>query len=210
MRTPSGTGISPRRCDFDGVPLLPLFLSCRAAVRAKTSATAATLQTDPQRRRELQETAREYLSLAQRLLHPPAPCLIGVGGLSGSGKSTLAHNMAPLVGAAPGAVVIRSDVIRKRLCGVDPLQRLGPEGYTAEMSRRVYGTVIDRASLVVRGGHAAIADAVFGRPSDREALEQAAKAAGVPFVGLWLDAPESELIARSGRRSEMRPTLTRK
>ena len=179
MRTRSGTGISPRRVDLDGVPLLPLFLSCRAAVRAKTSATAARLQTDPQRRRELQEMAREYLSLAQRLLHPPAPCLIGVGGLSGSGKSTLAHDLAPLVGAAPGAVVIRSDVIRKRLCGVDPFQRLGPEGYTTEMSRRVYGTVIDHASLIVRGGHAAIADAVFGRPSDREALEQAAKAAGV-------------------------------
>jgi hypothetical protein len=29
--------------DFDGVPLRPLFLSCRAAVRAKTSATAAHL-----------------------------------------------------------------------------------------------------------------------------------------------------------------------
>ncbi len=52
----------------------------------------------------------------------------------------------------------------------------------------------------VRGGHAAIADAVFARPSDREAMEQAAAATGVPFVGLWLDAPESELIARSERR----------
>lgn len=186
--------------DLDGLRLLPLFLSCRAAVRAKTSATAARLQTDPQRRRELQEMAREYLSLAQRLLHPPAPCLIGVGGLSGSGKSTLAQHLAPLVGAAPGAVVIRSDVIRKRLCGVDPLQRLGPEGYTTETSRRVYATVIEGASLIVRDGHAAIADAVFGRPSDREALEQAAKAAGISFVGLWLDAPGSELIARSGKR----------
>jgi aminoglycoside phosphotransferase family enzyme/predicted kinase len=186
--------------DFDGMPLLPLFLSCRAAVRAKTSATAATLQTDPQRRSELQETAREYLSLAQRLLHPPAPCLIGVGGLSGSGKSTLAHHVAPLVGAAPGAVVIRSDVIRKRLCGVDPFQRLGPEGYTAETSQRVYATVIDRASLVVQGGQAAIADAVFGRRADRDALEQAATRAGVAFVGLWLDAPGSALMARSGRR----------
>lgn len=186
--------------DFDGIPLLPLFLSCRAAVRTKTSATAATLQTDPQRRRELQDTAREYLSWAQRLLHPPAPCLIGVGGLSGSGKSTLAHEIAPLVGAVPGAVVLRSDVIRKRLRGVDPFTRLGPEGYRTDTSRRVYGAVIDRASFVVRGGHAAIADAVFGRPSDREAIEQVARAAGVAFVGLWLDAPASQLLARSGRR----------
>jgi len=27
--------------EFDGLPLMPLFLSCRAAIRAKTSATAA-------------------------------------------------------------------------------------------------------------------------------------------------------------------------
>ena len=186
--------------DLEGVPLLPLFLSCRAAVRAKTSATAARLETDPQRRPELQQRAREYLSLAQRLLHPPARCLIGIGGLSGSGKSTLAHDLAPLVGAAPGAVVLRSDLIRKRLCGVDPTERLGPEGYTDEVSRRVYASVIERASLTVRGGHAAIADAVFARASDREALEQAARVAGVSFVGLWLAAPVSELITRSERR----------
>jgi predicted kinase len=64
----------------------------------------------------------------------------------------------------------------------------------------VYATVTERAEVVVRGGHAAIADAVFARPSDREALERAAVAAGVPFVGLWLDAAESELVARSERR----------
>ena len=47
--------------DFEGIRLLPLFLSCRAAVRAKTSATAAALETDPKRRGELEETARAYL-----------------------------------------------------------------------------------------------------------------------------------------------------
>ncbi|MEO8070566.1 MAG: AAA family ATPase [Acidobacteriota bacterium] len=186
--------------DVDGIPLLPMFLSCRAAVRAKTSATAAALQDDPQRQRELQEMAREYLSWAQRFLHPPAPCVVGVGGPSGVGKTVLARGIAPLVGPAPGAVVLRSDVIRKRLLGVDPVQRLGLDGYSAEASRLVYATLIDRASRVVRGGHVAIADAVFGRLSDREALEQAAKAAGVAFVGLWLEASESDLVARAASR----------
>jgi uncharacterized protein len=32
--------------DLDGLPALPLFLSCRAAVRAKTSVTASALQSD--------------------------------------------------------------------------------------------------------------------------------------------------------------------
>jgi aminoglycoside phosphotransferase family enzyme/predicted kinase len=186
--------------DLKGIPLLPLFLSCRAAVRAKTSATAANLQSDPSRRSELQALARDYLATAMTLLHPPGPCLVAIGGFSGSGKSTLAVELAPSLGAVPGAVVIRSDEIRKRLCGVEPLVRLGPESYTADVSRRVYGTVAERAGVIVRGGHAAIADAVFARPADRSAIEQVAVDAGVPFVGIWLDAPESILIARSERR----------
>ena len=186
--------------DFGGIPLLPLFLSCRAAVRAKTSATAATLQTDPQRRRELQETARDYLAMAQRLLQPPAACLIAIGGVSGSGKSTVAKALAPLVGAVPGAAVMRSDETRKQLCGVDPFRRLGPEGYTADVTERVYATIAQRAGQVAAGGHAAIVDAVYARQADREAIERVAVAARVPFVGIWLEAPESVLIARAAQR----------
>jgi predicted kinase len=186
--------------DLGGLPLLPLFLSCRAAVRAKTSATAANLQNEPQRKAELQDLARDYLTMAQRLLHPPPACLIAIGGLSGSGKSTLAKALAPLIGAVPGAVVIRSDETRKQLCGVDPLERLGPEGYTADVTRRVYATIADRAAHVVSSGHAAIADAVYARPADREAIERVATAAHVPFVGVWLEAPESVLTARSEQR----------
>jgi uncharacterized protein len=186
--------------DFEGVPLLPLFLSCRAAVRSKTSATAANAQSDPRRRRELEEAARDYLTLADELLRPSPACLIAIGGLSGSGKSTLARALGPLLGAVPGAVVIRSDEIRKTLYGVESLRRLGPEGYTPEISHRVYTTVAERAAVVARSGHAAIADAVFARASDREAIERAAADAEVPFVGVWLDVPEPELIARSERR----------
>ena len=186
--------------DLGGIPLLPLFLSSRAAVRAKTSATAAILQGDLQRRRELQELARDYLAMAQRLLHPPPACLIAIGGLSGSGKSTVAKALAPLVGAIPGGVVIRSDEARKHLCGVDPFRHLGPEGYTADVTERVYATIAHRAALVVAGGHAAIVDAVYARPADRAAIERAAAAAQVPFVGVWLEAPESILIARAEQR----------
>ena len=131
--------------DLEGVALMPLFLSCRAAVRAKTSATAARVQADTRQAAELEQLARDYLAMAERLLHPPPPCLIAIGGHSGSGKSALAMALAPSIGAVPGAVVLRSDEIRKRLCGVQPLQRLGPEGYTPEVSGRVYATVADRA-----------------------------------------------------------------
>ena len=186
--------------DFDGVSLMPLFLSCRAAVRAKTSATAAQLQRDAQRRSELEGMAREYLAMAEQLLHPPHPCLVAVGGFSGSGKSTLALGLAPSVGAVPGAVVLRSDETRKRLCGVPLLQRLGPEGYSSHVSERVYSTVAEQAALVLRAGHSVVVDAVYARAADRRVIEQVAEAASVPFLGLWLDAPESLLIDRTAQR----------
>ena len=110
--------------------MMPLFLSCRAAIVAKTAATAANLHADAGRRAQLPAQARNYLALAKILLSPPSPRLIAVGGASGSGKSTVAMGIAPSIGAPPGAVVIRSDEIRKRLCGVKPFDRLGPEGYT--------------------------------------------------------------------------------
>jgi aminoglycoside phosphotransferase family enzyme/predicted kinase len=182
--------------DVDGLPLMPLFLSCRAAVLAKTTATSANLQSAGARRLELQALANHYLTMAGALLEPPNPGLIAVGGRSGSGKSTLAMALAPAVGAAPGAVVIRSDEIRKKLCGVKPLDRLGPDGYTNEVSRRVYAGLLEQADKVVRGGYTAIADAVFVEPADRDAVQHVARAAGVRFAGLWLEAPESVLMSR--------------
>jgi uncharacterized protein len=85
---------------------------------------------------------------------------------------------------------------------VSPLDRLGPEGYSSEVSERVYATVAERAKVTVREGHTAIVDAVYARPPDRHAIERVAADLSVPFVGIWLDAPESTLIARVEQRRE--------
>jgi predicted kinase len=96
--------------------------------------------------------------------------------------------------------VIRSDEIRKRLCGVSALERLGSEGYSLEMSERVYATTAERARATLRGGHSAIVDAVFARHADRQAIERVAADMSVPFIGLWLEAPEPTLAARTEQR----------
>jgi len=189
-----------RTLDTEGLALLPLFLSCRAAVRAKTSATGAKVQPDERHRRDLQVAAQEYLALAQELIHPPAPCLIAIGGLSGSGKSTLARRVAPSVGAAPGALIVRSDLIRKTLLGVPPLTRLGPEGYSPDTTRRVYKTMAERAAGALTVGHSVVADAVFAKAHDRDAIAAVARKTGVPFIGLWIDGPPEVLAARLRER----------
>lgn len=143
--------------DDDGVSLMPLLLSCRAVIRAKTSATAATLAASPNARGALEEVSREYSALARTLSAPSAPCVIAIGGRSGSGKSTLAAAVAGHLGAPPGALVIRSDVVRKRLAGVGESVRLEADSYSAAMTARVY------RELIVRAVAAARAETVRGR-----------------------------------------------
>jgi aminoglycoside phosphotransferase family enzyme len=191
--------------DHGGLAALPLFLSSRAAIRAHvTASTIETAQAD--KRATLAASARRYLDLALDFLGPPKPRLVAVGGLSGTGKSTLARALAPYVGPFPGAVVLRSDVIRKELAGVDRLTRLGAEGYSQDMSRRVYDTLRGRAAAILGAGHAAIADAVYARPEERAAIEAAARDAGATFAGFWLEAPakalETRLTERSGDASD--------
>jgi aminoglycoside phosphotransferase family enzyme/predicted kinase len=186
--------------ELGGLSLLPLFLSCRAAVRAKTSATAARLQPDATRRCELQTSAGEYLRMAGDLLAPSEPFLLAIGGFSGSGKSSVARVIAPTLGAPPGTLVLRSDEIRKRTCGVPLLQRLGPQGYEADVSQRVYETLAQRSRQVLSSGRSVIADAVFGEPSQRALIERVAADLNVPFVGCWLTAPEAVLAERVAQR----------
>jgi aminoglycoside phosphotransferase family enzyme/predicted kinase len=193
-------GYLERTMDLGGLPLLPLFLSCRAAVRAKTSAAAANVQSDPARVAELQTAVGDYLELSEALLKPAPPRLVAIGGLSGSGKSTLARALGPVIGAAPGAVILRSDVIRKREFGVEPLQRLGSEAYASPVTDRVYQAIADQAKAALSAGHAVIADAVYGNDARRSDLATIAREQGVPFLGIWLDVPRPLLAQRLADR----------
>jgi aminoglycoside phosphotransferase family enzyme/predicted kinase len=190
----------PMTGDVSGLALLPLYLSCRAAVRAKTGATAAQVQSDQAHRDELQNSAQQYLALASDMIRPTRPGLVAVGGFSGSGKSTLAQGLGPEVGAAPGAIVLRSDEIRKRLAGVSSLERLPAEGYAAAATERVYRALLDQSAAILRAGHSVIVDAVFATEALRADIQRVAAETGVLFVGFWLDAPEPTLVDRVASR----------
>ncbi|MCC7272561.1 MAG: AAA family ATPase [Alphaproteobacteria bacterium] len=177
-----------RTGDLAGLALMPLFLSMRAAVRAHVS--VAMGGADAARR------ARAYLALAGAALEPAPPCLIAVGGLSGTGKSTLALALAPSLPPAPGAVVLRSDLVRKRLAGLKPGERAGPEAYAPERTRQVYERLRRDAATALAAGRSAIVDAVHADPAERAAVEAVAARLGVPFRGIWLEAPAPTLVAR--------------
>ena len=185
-----------------GLSTLPLFLSVRAAVRSFVACAAAKSVEDAAFQKEQGEQAQVYLDMAMNYLDAPAPRLIAVGGLSGSGKSRLGRDLAQHVGAAPGARVVRSDVLRKRIAGKHPLDKLGPEGYTPEMSDQTYQAVYDEARAVLATGHSVIADCVFSKPHEREAIELVAKDMDVPFDGFWLSASPDIMEARVSKREK--------
>lgn len=145
-------------------------------------------------------------------LCPAAPCVVAVGGLPGAGKSTLARALAPGLGTAPGALVLRSDEIRKRRFGVPPEQRLPEAAYAEEVSRAVMAELCRMAGEAAALGQAVIADATFLDPADRAAI--AASAAGGPFLGVWLSAPldllEARVAARRGDASDATVAVLRR
>ena len=173
-----------------GLAALPLMLSVRAGVRAHVAAHSG----DP-------ETARAYVEAGIAHLSPPPPVLAAVGGLSGSGKSRFSRAIAPALGASPGAVVLRTDEIRKRLLNVPPTQAMPSETYTPEFYVRTYDTMIDEARAMLQAGRAVVLDATFIDPALRARAEALAEACGVPFRGAWLEAPVEVLEARVAGRT---------
>ena len=169
-----------RTGDWQVVGALPLWLSLRAMIRAHVEC-----------RRGRPWDA--LLAFAEAALRPAPARLVAVGGLQGTGKSHLARRLAPLLAPAPGALVLRSDEIRKRLHGAAPEEKLPPAAYAPEAAAAVFAELAAAARGVVALGHCAIADAVFGRAEERAALG--------PCTGLWLTAPLEVLRARVAART---------
>jgi len=184
-----------RDSDLDALAALPLFMSLRAAIRAKV--TAARGPHDA----AIARSARDYFALAGRLLAPPPPTLLAVGGLSGTGKSLLARALSPAILPEPGAVLLRSDVERKALFGVAETERLPPSAYAHDVTARVYAALVRKARRVLAAGHSAIVDAVFASAGERTQIAQAAGGTGATFHGLFLTADLAVRVARVGTRT---------
>ncbi|WP_416896950.1 MAG: AAA family ATPase [Minwuia sp.] len=179
--------------DYEGLPLLALFVSLRAGIRAHTTAS----QSGEENRRE----ARAYLELADAVLAPARPRLICVGGASGSGKSTAAAAVAPDLGGPAGAIILRSDVVRKRIYGMHPEEPLPEKAYRSEVSEKVFNRLATMSSAVIDAGLPVIADAVFGSEKNAAPFRELARKSGIPLEGFWLTAPEEVLLRRVRSRT---------
>jgi hypothetical protein len=164
-------------------------LSVRATVRTHVSAHSRD-----------DAAAGAYLDAALAHLTPTPPRLVAVGGFSGTGKSSFSRLIAPGLGAAPGAVILRTDEVRKRLAGAAADASLPPAAYAPERTAEVYGAMLADARHALAAGRAVALDATFLLPAQRHAAEALARQAGVAFAGVWLKAAPEALARRIAAR----------
>jgi predicted kinase len=149
------------------------------------------------RARDERAVAAHCFSLALSFLtERPKPVLAAVGGLSGSGKSAVASGIAPRIGAAPGAVILRTDVERKRLAGLPPTARGGAALYTADAGARTYARLQQLAAGALAAGVPVVVDAASLQHTERTAMQAVANACGAAFKLLVCQAPTEVLVQR--------------
>jgi len=187
--------------DYEGLTVLRFYLVYRALVRAKVhlirSQQPGLLASN---RSRLQTAFQSYLRLASRLSSASGVAVLITHGLSGSGKTTASQTLVEQI----GAVRVRSDVERKRLHGLQPLERSGSgheEGiYTQAATTATYGRLAEVAEATVDAGYPAVVDAAFLRRTERSRFEEIARRREVPFIVLDFDAPDKVLRERVAQR----------
>ena len=187
-----------RTGDWAGLPLLPLYISRQAYVRAKvTSFLLNDPSVDEATKRSAEQTAAGYYRLAWSVCQPQRGGVYLMAGLSGSGKSTTARQLASQI----NALHLRSDAVRKHLAGV-PLDQRGDDSlYTPAMTEQTYDRLLTLGLALAQAGYSVILDAKYDRQALRQhALEQI-QAAGLPLTILHCTAPPAVLEARIRDRS---------
>ncbi len=191
--------------DPDGAILLPLYRANRAHVRAmvdEQSCRAPEIDEVTHRRKAL--GARRCLALAWTCARTGAvPPLIVMRGAAGTGKSFLATQLAPWLGAE----VIRSDVVRKELLGLEPTWRpadaeVREEVYGAKMRERTYAAVLALARKSVEAGRAAFLDATYMKRLTRDEARALARELAAPFAILDVTCPPEVVRERLIERAE--------
>lgn len=180
------------RDDFEALPLLPLYKAYRAMVRAKIALfTMGNPELSQPEKDALMQRYRAYAQLAEDYGSIPNHYLLATTGLSASGKTCVSAAMAGEL----GLIRLRSDVERKRLYGLAPLESSrSPTGgnlYTEEATRKTYQRLADLAGQVLGAGFPVIVDAASLKVHERSLLASVAETQGVPFALIHCEAPEA-------------------
>jgi predicted kinase len=184
--------------DWEGLQVLPLYLSRQAYVRAKVT---SFLLDDPgvptEAKQEATTTAAAYYKQAWEYTQPRQGQLILMSGVSGSGKSTTARYLAQQI----GAIHIRSDAVRKHLAGIPLLQRGGDDLYTPQMTQKTYTRLLELGIMLASQGFNVILDAKYDRQQLRQEAIAQTQTQQIPLQILYCTAPLDVLQQRLQQRT---------
>jgi len=188
--------------DYGLLGLLPFYLTYRAIVRAKVAGLRlGQSHLSPEEAAQVREAFGSYFDLAERYTRPSRPRLLITHGLSGSGKTFATQQLVD----ATGAIRIRSDVERKRLCGLAPLERSTDRSdlnlYAPDVTERTYAQLAQLAARVVEAGFTVVVDATFLKRAHRDVFRHLAAQLNVPCTILEFRAPAETLRRRVAQRS---------
>jgi uncharacterized protein len=184
--------------DWEGLQVLPLYLSRQAYVRAKVSSFLLDDPGIPEPvKQEARQNAELYYRLAWAYTQPQQGQLMLMSGLSGTGKSTTARTLA----RQHRAIHLRSDAVRKHLGGV-PLHQTGPDDlYTPEMTQKTYARLLELGVLLASQGFTVILDAKYDRSALRADAIVQAQAQQIPLKIIHCTAPMAVLQTRLQQRT---------
>lgn len=187
--------------DYKGLQVLNFYCTYRAMVRAKVTSIRLAQETDKAEIITTLAKHRSYLHLALSYTERPKPLLVLTHGLSGSGKSNWATKLAE----AGGFIHIRSDIERKRLFGIDSLDRSAEQGldiYTREATEKTYAALLEAAKAALAGDYPIIIDATFPTQNVRKPFIELAKSMGCRCRILSFHASPDKLRRRVQKRHD--------
>jgi aminoglycoside phosphotransferase family enzyme/predicted kinase len=185
--------------DWEGLQVLPLYLSRQAYVRAKVTSFLLDDSSVPAAaKEEATKTAADYYKQAWEYTKPKQGKLFLMSGLSGSGKSTTAKYLARQL----NAIQIRSDAVRKHLGGISLQERGGDDLYTPEMTQKTYTRLLNLGIILANQGFNVILDAKYDREQLRQDAIAQAEKHQIPLQIIYCTAPveviRDRLINRTG------------
>ena len=179
--------------DYSALKLLRFYCVYRALVRAKISALRL-MQLDKKtiEYQHFKRITSQYIEQAKtEAFERKPPQLILLQGVSGSGKSFLSLQLLDHI----EAIVISSDIERKRLFGVDALERVAEHKkttlYSNSMNRKTYQRLQSLAKQILQLGMSVIVDATFLKTRHRQPFYKLAESLGYACKTVYIQTDQT-------------------
>lgn len=174
--------------------LMHHYIAYRAFVRAKVACLRHSQGVS-----KAASEARHLARIALAHLRTGQVQLLLVGGLPGTGKSTIATEVAD----GMGAVVLRTDQIRRELPGAADLSGqagYGRELYAHEQVHKTYAEMLSRARILLEHGESVVLDASWSSADERETARAVGQETHTSVTELRCVAPPEVTAPRIANR----------